>query len=103
MGRIRRPGPTFRATCKAWRRRADVVVGRGVRRLRAAFATALATSTFGLVLFALPVSAAARTIRPALRPATVLFDDEFGGTRLDGSKWNTCYFWATHDGCTNNP
>lgn len=50
------------------------------------------------------VCAAARVDRPAaIAPATLLFDDEFAGSRLDSTKWNTCYFWATRGGCTNNP
>lgn len=32
---------------------------------------------------------------------TLRFDDEFDGTVLDSRKWNTCYWWAIHGGCTN--
>lgn len=31
----------------------------------------------------------------------LVFSDEFGGSRLDQSKWNTCYPWVEDGGCTN--
>ncbi len=39
----------------------------------------------------------------AASPATasMIFDDEFSGTTLDPTKWNTCYWWASGNGCTN--
>ncbi|MCB1380888.1 MAG: glycoside hydrolase family 16 protein [Alphaproteobacteria bacterium] len=30
----------------------------------------------------------------------MIFSDEFDGTSLDPSKWNTCFWWSS-DGCTN--
>lgn len=33
--------------------------------------------------------------------ATEIFDDEFTGATLDPTKWNTCYWWAQNNTCTN--
>ena len=33
--------------------------------------------------------------------AALIFADEFTGDTLDASKWNTCYWWAQNDECTN--
>jgi beta-glucanase (GH16 family) len=33
--------------------------------------------------------------------ARLVFSDEFSGTRLDPTKWITCYPWAKGPGCTN--
>src|SRR3954453_14777421 len=30
------------------------------------------------------------------------FGDEFDGIALDPTKWTTCYWWVTGDGCTNS-
>lgn len=35
------------------------------------------------------------------QPQRLLFSDEFSGTRLDSSKWGTCYPWFESTGCTN--
>lgn len=32
----------------------------------------------------------------------LIFNDDFQGTALDGSKWVPCYWWATSGGCTNS-
>jgi beta-glucanase (GH16 family) len=47
------------------------------------------------------------TLAPQARPAhaaRLIFDDEFGGTKLDRTVWYTCYSWAkARSGCSNNP
>ena len=99
------------------RRRLEGIVGTAAGLLTAAlWASVLLTGALGVSEAAsrIPEAGAnvpaAYAIVPALqaargtrRTAQVLFDDEFGGSRLDRAKWNTCYWWAVHDGCTNNP
>jgi beta-glucanase (GH16 family) len=34
---------------------------------------------------------------------TMTFDPSFSGSALDTSTWATCYYWATTDGCNDNP
>lgn len=31
------------------------------------------------------------------------FDSNFSGNKLDSKIWGTCYWWASNNGCTNNP
>ena len=44
-----------------------------------------------------PAGAAARA-----DPWTVAIDEQFNGTRLDSSRWSTCYWWSSTT-CTNAP
>ena len=54
-----------------------------------------------------PAPGPTSTPRPTATPTstaapgqpTLLFSDEFSGTSLDGSKWNTCHWWG-NEGCT---
>jgi beta-glucanase (GH16 family) len=71
-------------------------------------------SLFKGALRALPVLAvstalfapAAVAAPPALTDPTQVwqqtFGDEFNGIVLDPTKWSTCYWWVTGDGCTNS-
>jgi beta-glucanase (GH16 family) len=71
-------------------------------------------SLFKGALRALPVLAvstalfapAAMAAPPALTDPTQVwqqtFGDEFNGIVLDPTKWSTCYWWVTGDGCTNS-
>ena len=34
---------------------------------------------------------------------TLTFDPSFSGSTLDTGTWATCYYWATSDGCQDNP
>jgi beta-glucanase (GH16 family) len=34
---------------------------------------------------------------------TLTFDPSFSGSTLDTSTWATCYYWATTEGCQDNP
>lgn len=42
-------------------------------------------------------------VAPDMRDWTEVFSDNFSGSKLDGTKWTTCYDWRlpTEDGCTN--
>lgn len=31
------------------------------------------------------------------------FNSDFSGTKIDSKIWSTCYWWASGNGCTNNP
>lgn len=41
------------------------------------------------------------TPQPPRAGMTLIFADEFEGTQLDPTKWQTCYPWVEEGGCTN--
>ncbi|MCE5292657.1 MAG: glycoside hydrolase family 16 protein [Nocardiaceae bacterium] len=69
----------------------------GLRRSTKNRKITLGTVSLAVVALLQPGVACAAT------PA-VLFQDNFNGTVLDGSKWYRCYKWTREaDGCSNNP
>jgi beta-glucanase (GH16 family) len=56
-------------------------------------ATGLATGASAVAAVAFDASAAS---------GTLLFREDFEGSRLSQARWNTCYWWGTSRGCTNH-
>jgi beta-glucanase (GH16 family) len=82
--------------CRAPLRRVLSGRVRSSRRSRAGrILAAVVVGCFGVALAVPPASAA-----PPTPIGRLLFSEEFNGPRLDGNRWNKCYWWSTH-GCTN--
>lgn len=59
-----------------------------------------------LAVLAALIAPAAVAAPPALTDQTQVwqqtFGDEFNGVAIDPTKWATCYWWVSGDGCTNS-
>jgi beta-glucanase (GH16 family) len=50
-----------------------------------------------------PASSAAPSVLTVPAGWTLAFDPSFAGSALNTGTWATCYYWATTDGCNDNP
>ncbi len=67
--------------------------------------TAVALIVIGLVAVAIKGATNGPGLPTVATPDgwQMTFNSNFSGNTLDGSIWSTCYWWASSNGCTDNP